>query len=108
MRRLQFPIALWARGFIGCATGGPVDPLSAGASLPVVTSQAFSAMIVPRLVNFAGSWTPTEGDVLLAEPRVQGCVLSQRRGLRSTLSRYVRHYSGWTVDGGRTLRVQFF
>jgi len=105
---MLLPIALCAIGFVGCATGGRVNPVFAGASLPVVTSQAFSAMIVPRLVNLADSWTPTEAEVLLAEPKVQACVLSQRRGLRSTLSRYVRHYSGWTVDGGRTLRVQFF
>jgi hypothetical protein len=108
MRRFQLSIALWAIGFIGCATGGQINPVSAGVSLPVVTSQAFSAMIVPRFVNFADSWTPTEEEVLLAEPKVQACLLSQRRGLRSTLSRYVRHYSGWTVNGARTLRVQFF
>jgi len=65
-------------------------------------------MIVPRLVNFADSWTPTCDDVLLAEPTVQACVLSHRPRIRGTLSKYVRHYSGWTVNGRRMLRIQFF
>jgi len=73
-----------------------------------VSSQAFAAIIVPRFVNFPDSWAPTEEQIVLAEPKVQQCVLSQRRGLRSTLSRFFRQYSGWTVDGRKVLRVQFF
>jgi hypothetical protein len=108
MRRFLFAIELFVLSATGCATGGERNPPSTQASLPVVSGQAFSARIVPRFVNFAESWTPTEQEVLLAEVKVQECVLSQHRGLRSTLARYVRHYSGWTVDGRRSLRIQFF
>jgi hypothetical protein len=108
MGRLQLTIALCALTTVSCATGRLGSPPSLQSSLPVVSSQAFSAVIVPRLVNFADSWTPTEQEVLLAEPKVQACVLAQRHGLRSTLWLFVRHYSGWTVDGRRTLRVQFY
>lgn len=107
-RRLQLILAFCALTSISCATGGLGSSPSLQSSLPVVSSQAFSSMIMPRLVNFVDSWTPTEQQVLLAEPKVQACVLGQRHGLRSTLSLFVRHYSGWTVDGRQTLRVQFY
>jgi hypothetical protein len=108
MESLRFTLALGAVLFLGCATAGRSSPPRLKSSLPVVTSQAFTAVIDPRLVNFPDSWTPTEEEVLLAEPKVQSCVLAQRPGLQSSLRLYVRHYSGWTVEGRRTLRVQFF
>ncbi len=108
MRIIRIITACCAVVFIRCATTGPDRQPTEEPPLPVVSSQAFAAMIVPRFVNFPDSWTPTEEQVILAEPKVQQCVLSQRRGLRSTLSRYFRHYSGWTIDGRRMLRVQFF
>jgi len=108
MTRQLLTVVFCILGTIGCATGGSASPPTEHPSLPVVSSQAYKAMIVPRFVNFPESWTPTSEEVTLAEPKVQGCVLTRRRGLRSTLSRYVRHYSGWTVDGRRTLRVQFY
>jgi hypothetical protein len=108
MKCLQFTFALCVVLVAGCATAGRGNPPRLESSLPVVSSQAFTAVIDSRLVNLPDSWTPTEEQVLLAEPKVQSCVLAQRRGLQATLSLYVRHYSGWTVDRRRTLRVQFF
>ena len=108
MTTIRFITACCAAVFMRCATTGPDRPPAESSPLPVVSSPAFAGMIVPRAVNFPDSWTPTEEEVVLAEPKVQQCVLSQYRGLRSTLTRFYRHYSGSTVDGRRTLRVQFF
>ena len=108
MRRMQLLLVLLMIPLIGCAAGGRNGPQSIHTSLSVVSSQEFTAIIVPRLVNYSNSWTPTEDEVLLAEPKVQAFVLSWRPGLKSTLSKYVRHYSGWTLDGKRRLRIQFF
>ncbi len=108
MRRIHTSIVLGMTVLIGCATRDRGVPPPLQSTFPVVSSQAFSAVIDPRLVNFANSWTPTEEQVLLAEPKVQAFVLSRRPGLCSTLSRYLRHYSGWTVNGQKALRIQFF
>jgi len=108
MKSLQFTLVLCGVLFVGCATAGRSNPPRLKSSLPVVTSQAFTAVIDPRLVNFPNSWTPTREDVLLAEPKVQSCVLAELPGIQSSLPLYVRHYSGWTVESRRTLRVQFF
>ncbi|SRR6266699_824046 len=108
MRSLHLIIACCAVVFIGCATGGPGRSRSEDPLPPIVSSQAFAGIIVPRLVNFVDSWTPTQEQVVLAESKVQQCVLSHRRGLRSTLSRYFRQYAGWTVDGRKVLDIGFF
>jgi hypothetical protein len=108
MKSLQFTLALSAVLFVGCATAGRSSPPRLQSPLPVISSQAYTAVIDSRLVNFPNSWTPTHEDVLVAEPQVQSCVLAQRPRLKASLPLYVRHYSGWTVEGRRTLRVQFF
>ena len=107
MGRLHLPVILSVVGAISCATARH-NPPRLQSSLPLVSSQAFTAVIDPRFVHFPNSWTPSEEDVLLAEPKVQACVLKERGHLRSTLPLFVRHYQGWTADGRRTLRVQFF
>ena len=107
MGRLYLTVALCVVASISCATGRHTPP-RLQSSLPVVSSQAFTAVIDPKFVHFPNSWAPTEEEVLLAEPKVQACVLAERGRLRSTLSLFVRHYQGWTADGRRTLRVQFF
>ena len=91
-----------------CASGAAVRPPSETPLLPVVSGPQFDGIIVPRLVNFAESWTPTEAQVASAEPYVQECVLSKRPGLKSTLRMYFRQYSGITVAGRRQLRIDFF
>lgn len=95
---------------VACAavSAAPRTPPRLQSSLPVVSGQTFTAVIDPRAEYFPNSWTPSREDVLFAEPQVQACVLRTRRRLRSTLPLYVRHYSGWTFNGRRTLHVQFF
>src|SRR3989442_282181 len=76
--------------------------------LPMIAGQGFTGIIVPRLVNFADSWTPTDPQVRNMEPRLQECILSKRRRLRSSLPRFFRQYSGVTVAGKQALRVDLF
>jgi hypothetical protein len=94
--------------FGGCATVGLSEHSTAEEPPPIVSSQAFSGIIIPRLVNFPESWTPTDDQVILAEPKIQRCALSRHPNLRSTLRRFFRQYSGWTVDGRKKLDVSFF
>jgi outer membrane protein assembly factor BamE (lipoprotein component of BamABCDE complex) len=77
-------------------------------ALPRVNGGGFSGVIIPRFVNLPESWTPGATQVLASEPKVQQCVASHRRNLRSALPRYFRHYSGTTVNGELALRIQFF
>jgi hypothetical protein len=107
MRTLHAKIVLVLLAVTGCTTSGVVTPGPENAPLPVVSSQAFAGIIVPRLVNFPDSWTPSEEQVILAEPKVQQCVISKRPSLRLTLSRYFRQYSGGTFDGRKVLLVSF-
>jgi hypothetical protein len=82
----------------GAATSG------ADESLPVVAGLNFTAVLVPAAIHVDGSWTP----VLEVEPKIQACVLAQRHDLRRTLSRYLRQYSGTTVQDRQVLNIQFF
>jgi len=91
------------------ASGGDSGtPPSLDLPLPTISGQQFTGLIVPRLVNFDDSWTPTEAQVVAAEPNVQRYVVSQCPKLRSTLSAWFRQYSGITKSGNRMLRIDFF
>jgi len=105
---LNLTTALCVVSAFSCATGRRTPPRVQSSSLQVISSQAFTAVIDPRFVNLPNSWMPSEEEVRLAEAKVQACVLAARGSLRSTLPLFVRHYQGWTADGRRTLRVQFF
>jgi len=104
-------LALWcALAPLGCATVNANQPSSTPAveTLTRVNGVGFSGFLIPRLVNFAESWTPEATQVVIAEPKVQQCVVAHRRNLRSALPRFFRHYSGTTVNGEPALYIQFF
>ena len=92
----------------GCVTSGSAKLESTRPPLPVVSGQKYAGIIVPRFERFADSWTPTEEQVFSAEPRIQECILSKHKELRSTLPRYFRQYSGWSEHGRSVLKVQLF
>ncbi len=106
--RLVTAALLWIPAALAVAAGGAVSDSSEQPVLPVVSGQGFNAAIVPRLVNFEDSWTPTQSQVRDAEPIIQQFVISQRPRLRSTLSGFFRQYSGTTFGGKQYLWVDFF
>jgi len=108
MNKRHFTVLFFALALDGCATSGSSGPTTVDQQLPIISGQAFSGIIAPRAVNFPDSWTPTDDQVVQAEPTIQGCVLAEYPRLRSTLVRYFRQYSGDRVDGRKVLHVGFF
>jgi hypothetical protein len=76
--------------------------------LPVIEGDRFKGIIVPASNVIAGSWTPTDEQVFIAEPKLQECVVDAHRVSRIDLPRHFRQYSGETMGERRMLSVQFF
>ena len=106
--RLLIAALLSTTGICSCVTAGTGAQPSANSQLPTLSGDSFSGVIVPAGHFVTGAWTPSEADVLRAEPTIQRCIVAQRHDLRRTLSRFVRQYSGDTLEGRRVLRVDLF
>jgi hypothetical protein len=108
MTRWRLTLVSWcAVVFLRCASSGLAGPTPEIPSLPIISGQLYAGILVPRAVNFPDSWTPTQAQVSDAEPKLQQCILAERRRLRSTLPRFFRQYSGITLSDRRYLRIDF-